>query len=796
MAPSLLDVVYRRLILTKFFTKGWGTPENLRRIFEFKKVVANRNACYNLIPRDYPITITKDEEWSDCHIIEGCFETPFERHLPNIMPEQTKTSYFQLILPRRWTSHKAQPVCLHLAGTGDHYFWRRRNLIAKPLLKETGIGSLLMENPFYGVRKPPDQIRSNLHNVSDIFIMGGCLIMESIVMLNWCEKQGFGPLGLTGLSMGGHMASLAATSWPKPIPLVPCLSWSTASPVFTQGVMSESIDWSLLQSQYFSDTMYHNDLSKMVNIDDQDDGFLTESHFAQHFPVGISRIHDLKNRNETFMENKEIYQNNFDITEQLAAEEEAARMFPLNLLASQFKSDKLKRMKELYELIKCKVPSALRRLCTNSLRVLRGASYVTGKTEIGLQCKKMKEVRILPSTNVEQRDLERRQQEALKFMRGIMDSCTHLKNFEIPVDTNLVIAICAKDDAYVPRDNCTSLEKIWPGVEIRYIDAGHVSAYLLHQKLYSGKRPAHKPPSHTETDDRYNNNNRGGGTNGQRRWTPHNNNNKGFDRKSSNTIRCARCNGYNHHAKDCYSKNIYKHANYAEEEEEEDEYGENIELAASAQTNEEIALMNYVNNANKSNDKNLWCLDSGSTSHITANNKLFKQIEKANLKLSLANNDSTQISGVGEIKININDGNKQKTVKFDRVLYVNDLRTNLLSVLKMTDKNYKILFEKEKATISDINDNVLITAKRIGNLYYIQESQNAANLAEFNSKNDFEKWHQRLGHVNEKDIKLMCKQGILNIPKSTQEIKNCEVCAQEKVVNQPFPKSNDGRTTD
>ncbi|XP_044005579.1 probable serine/threonine-protein kinase fhkE [Aphidius gifuensis] len=252
-----------------------------------------------------------------------------------------------------------------------------------------------------------------------------------------------------------------------------------------------------------------------------------------------------------------------------------------------------------------------------------------------------------------------------------------------------------------------------------------------------GKRPAHKPPSHTETDDRYNNNNRGGGTNGQRRWTPHNNNNKGFDRKSSNTIRCARCNGYNHHAKDCYSKNIYKHANYAEEE-EEDEYDKNIELA---------------------------CLDSGSTSHISANNKLFKQIEKANLKLSLANNDSTKISGVGEIKININDGNKRKTVKLDRVLYVNDLRTNLLSVSKMTDKNYKILFEKEKATISDINDNVLITAKRIG-------------------------------HVNEKDIKLMCKQGILNTPKSLQEIKDCEVCAQEKAVNQPFPKSNDGRTTD
>lgn len=32
--------------------------------------------------------------------------------------------------------------------------------------------------------------------------------MESIVLLNWCERQGFGPLGLTGLSMGGHVSNI------------------------------------------------------------------------------------------------------------------------------------------------------------------------------------------------------------------------------------------------------------------------------------------------------------------------------------------------------------------------------------------------------------------------------------------------------------------------------------------------------------------------------------------------------------------------------------------------------------
>ncbi|MED6262328.1 hypothetical protein ATANTOWER_017799, partial [Ataeniobius toweri] len=63
--------------------------------------------------------------------------------------------------------------------------------------------------------------------------MGGALILESIVLLRWLEREGYWPLGMTGISMGGYMASLAVTNWPKPIPLIPCLSWSTASSVFT-----------------------------------------------------------------------------------------------------------------------------------------------------------------------------------------------------------------------------------------------------------------------------------------------------------------------------------------------------------------------------------------------------------------------------------------------------------------------------------------------------------------------------------------------------------------------------------
>ena len=75
-------------------------------------------------------------------------------------------------------------------------------------------------------------------------------------------------------------------------------------------------------------------------------------------------------------------------------------------------------------------------------------------------------------------------EQALDFMRGIMDECTHLGNFSCPVDTDLIIIIQAMQDAYIPRDNVLSLSDLWPGAEVRYIDWGHVGAFLFKQDVF------------------------------------------------------------------------------------------------------------------------------------------------------------------------------------------------------------------------------------------------------------------------------------------------------------------------
>ena len=63
---------------------------------------------------------------------------------------------FQFLIPKNWNSHH-KPVVIHYAGTGDHRFWRRRMILANPLLEQNKVASLIIENPFYGFRKPKIQ---------------------------------------------------------------------------------------------------------------------------------------------------------------------------------------------------------------------------------------------------------------------------------------------------------------------------------------------------------------------------------------------------------------------------------------------------------------------------------------------------------------------------------------------------------------------------------------------------------------------------------------------------------------
>ncbi|XP_055260770.1 protein ABHD18 isoform X4 [Moschus berezovskii] len=413
MGVSKLDILYRRLLLTKLFIRGWGRPEDLKRLFEFRKIIGNRERCQNLVSSDYPVYIDKIEEQSDCKILDGHFVSPMAHYVPDIMPVESVIARFQFIVPKEWNS-KYRPVCIHLAGTGDHHYWRRRTLMARPMIKEARMASLLLENPYYGCRKPKDQIRSSLKNVSDLFVMGGALVLESAALLHWLEREGYGPLGMTGISMGGHMASLAVSNWPKPMPLIPCLSWSTASGVFTTT-----------------------------------DSFKMGQEFMKRFPSSADKLTNLNLVSRTL---------NLDMTDQVVSQK------PVEC----HKSSKTSINATSEGLL---LQDSSKMDCFNQTLSTNNSGYTSCSPQ---SCHLLSE---------EQRR-NNLQKESLIFMKGVMDECTHVANFSVPVDPSLIIVVQAKEDAYIPRTGVRSLQEIWPGCEIRYLEGGHISAYLFKQGLF------------------------------------------------------------------------------------------------------------------------------------------------------------------------------------------------------------------------------------------------------------------------------------------------------------------------
>lgn len=82
--------------------------------------MSNREVCAKLVSPDYPVAITKDEKTGDCRILEGKFTTPFAEVMPGIVPKESEEAHFQVMLPNKWKDPKFRPMCIHLAGTGDH----------------------------------------------------------------------------------------------------------------------------------------------------------------------------------------------------------------------------------------------------------------------------------------------------------------------------------------------------------------------------------------------------------------------------------------------------------------------------------------------------------------------------------------------------------------------------------------------------------------------------------------------------------------------------------------------------
>jgi dienelactone hydrolase len=213
---------------TRFFADGWGDralcesmdPEALsrRRIPALEVTLGPRRRSLGGLLR------------------EGTFASPEGR-----LPPCARRARVRLLLPEG----KVRGVALHLAASGDQSFSVRLRFAA-PLLAR-GIGAVVLENPYYGIRRPAGQVGPAVRCLSDLHLMGAAAFQEGRALLRWLrEAQGVPLVGVTGFSMGGQMAAMVGASMPFPCAVVPVAPTCSPDSVLRSGVLRNVAHWAAL----------------------------------------------------------------------------------------------------------------------------------------------------------------------------------------------------------------------------------------------------------------------------------------------------------------------------------------------------------------------------------------------------------------------------------------------------------------------------------------------------------------------------------------------------------------------
>ena len=239
---------------------------------------------------------------------------------------------------------------------------------------------------------------------------------------------------------------------------------------------------------------------------------------------------------------------------------------------------------------------------------------------------------------------------------------------------------------------------------------------------------------------------------------------------------CHTCGKIGHYARDCKSKSYRKN--------ETPEASKMSEESTQAETEDAIKI--------DTKNEEQWCLDSDASSHMCSQKGKFREIAAAKSQLlNLANNNSTKIEESGVVKLNTREG---VTPKLEDTLFVPDLRSNLLSVGKMTQHGFEVIFKKDEAVILDPRTKEkVMTATRKRDLYYVTESTGQAEESTIAqpATSPLQEWHERFGHLNEKDLKNIIRQqkvdGV-NI-KIEEKLPVCEICIKGKQTQKPYSTS-------
>lgn len=210
----------------RVFRRGWGDRDALAAYME-------ESASATPIPQ-VPVEEGPERAFDSLAARDLRFESP-----GRFLPEASRVARARLV---RGPGDPDRVVVL-MASWNDHGYQGRMRLARD--LAARGIASLMLEQPFYGDRRPVPGEEQPIATVADFMWMGRSAVLEGRVLADYLRRQGF-RVGVTGYSMGGNMAGFLAASMPFPVAPALLAAPFSPGPPFLHGILQATVDWAAL----------------------------------------------------------------------------------------------------------------------------------------------------------------------------------------------------------------------------------------------------------------------------------------------------------------------------------------------------------------------------------------------------------------------------------------------------------------------------------------------------------------------------------------------------------------------
>lgn len=236
-------------------------------------------------------------------------------------------------------------------------------------------------------------------------------------------------------------------------------------------------------------------------------------------------------------------------------------------------------------------------------------------------------------------------------------------------------------------------------------------------------------------------------------------------------LQCFECKGYGHYAKQCPNRNKAMQA----QESDTDEDAMFISMKAVLSSDD-------------------WFIDSGASSHMTANKDLIiDPVPVQNKSVVVANKSLIKVESCGDVRLQLNMNGRPGKIRLKNVLYVPELCTNLISVGQVIKNGNRVVFNKNKCVIYNARNDIIATASLVDEMYKLDcasipsvlltatKSSDTAMVA----KLDPALWHRRLGHVSLQKLEHI-RSAVNGMDFTKKSPMECIDCSKGKQSRLPF----------